>query len=114
MLENKWVRDQFEKANEKWVDSRGFKYDYDSIMHYSKWQGAKNKKSPVMESKKKEGKNFGENRKGLSAGDIKQIGKMYKCNANDESELPDYVPKPGEDEVGEDKTDGPKPGDVEE
>ncbi|XP_020902140.1 nematocyst expressed protein 6-like [Exaiptasia diaphana] len=111
MVPGKWIKDQFKKVDKKWVDSRGHNYDYKSIMHYSPWQGAKDRKSPVMKPKKK-GAKFG-GRDGLSDGDIAQIKDMYKCNGKGRSELPDYVPSPGEDEEFNKETEGPKPGDEE-
>ncbi|EDO36898.1 predicted protein [Nematostella vectensis] len=61
------------------------RYDYRSIMHYSKYQGQNKLYAVVIEPREK-GARIGQ-RIGLSAGDIRQTKLMYKCNAQGDSEL---------------------------
>ncbi|GIX95835.1 zinc metalloproteinase nas-15, partial [Caerostris extrusa] len=60
------------------VQSLGEPYDYSSILHYSKFAFSKDSiTKPTLEPKKR-GCSVGQ-RKGLSAGDVRKINKLYNC-----------------------------------
>ncbi|GIY50827.1 hypothetical protein CDAR_537211 [Caerostris darwini] len=60
------------------VQSLGEPYDYSSILHYSKFAFSKDPfTKPTLEPKKR-GVRIGQ-RKGLSAGDVRKINKLYNC-----------------------------------
>lgn len=67
---------QFRKMTFKQIDSLGFPYDYESVMHYSAtaFGNGKGVVIEVLDKTKKIG-----NRRGFSKIDIAQINKMYKC-----------------------------------
>jgi len=73
------VKEQFQKVDKKYIQSRGQDYDYDSIMHYSRYQGSIDPgKLPVLVPKKPNIE-LGQ-RHEPSPGDIRQINLMYRCN----------------------------------
>nr|XP_022905936.1 zinc metalloproteinase nas-15-like [Onthophagus taurus] len=64
-------------------------YDYDSVMHYSKYAFSKNQQATI--DPKEKGAEIGQ-RKGFSEGDLKKVNSMYGCG-NDNlrtTEKPDY------------------------
>lgn len=71
-------KSNWEKLSENRVDSRGFNYDLDSIMHYPRYYGSLGRKLPVLVPKKANAE-MGQ-REELSSGDIAQTKAMYKCN----------------------------------
>lgn len=60
------------------VSQLGFQYDYDSIMHYGRYQGSTNGE-PVLKALKHGAEHMGQ-RNGLSLTDINKINKMYSCS----------------------------------
>lgn len=72
------TENNFKKYPVEEINSRGVKYDYGSLMHYSKYQGNNRPGVKTMESVKL-GKDFGQ-RKGPSELDIEQARLMYKCD----------------------------------
>ena len=64
------------------VDSLGFPYDYESVMHYGSKSFGKGAffKSRTIETVDKRYQNVIGQRRGFSEIDIKQIKKMYGCN----------------------------------
>lgn len=74
-------KDQFSKMNSSVMDSMGYAYDYESIMHYGSKFFTKNKKHTLRI--RKPGRDVGVRigqRKRLSYLDIAQIRAMYNCN----------------------------------
>lgn len=68
----------YEKISPQFIDSRGYEYDYYSIMHYSPFQG-NNKYNAIAIEPLDEYVDIGQ-REGLSDGDIDQTNEMYKCD----------------------------------
>lgn len=68
---------QFEKYSHTKITSFGYKYDYDSIMHYGSKQFGKKGKTVII-PRCSGAENMGQ-RKGLSKTDIAKINKMYNC-----------------------------------
>ncbi|EDO31104.1 predicted protein, partial [Nematostella vectensis] len=75
----KIIQKNIRGRDEKFIDSRGEAYDYDSIMHYGKFDGGNGGDTilPIQDNVKLIDKI--RHRKGLSAGDIRQTNLMYKC-----------------------------------
>lgn len=70
---------QFDKYSDEEVTNFGFKYDYDSIMHYGPTEFSSNGE-PVIVAKFSGAENMGQ-RITLSRIDIAKINKMYNCRA---------------------------------
>lgn len=82
-------REQFEKLTKEEVDSLGFPYDYNSIMHYSSRYFSVSPEKETMKALN-ESISLEEERKHLSKIDIAQTNKLYSCpnclfNIKDES-----------------------------
>jgi len=65
----------------KWMDSMGYAYDFNSIMHYGPRFYSKNGKLTIKVRKagRRIGATIGQ-RRGLSSIDIAQVNAMYNCN----------------------------------
>ncbi|XP_031559636.1 zinc metalloproteinase nas-6-like isoform X2 [Actinia tenebrosa] len=72
---------QFKKLPNRLMDSMGYAYDFESIMHYGPKFYSKNGKATIKIRKvgRRIGARIGQ-RKGLSWIDIAQVHAMYKCN----------------------------------
>ncbi|XP_045197843.2 uncharacterized protein LOC123552331 [Mercenaria mercenaria] len=83
----------FSKANKTLVTSRGFPYDYESVMHYSKkaFTNLGDDTIKVIGIGRKLKMRIGQ-RDALSNIDIAQLKDMYKCNDKEDS-LVTYCPK---------------------
>ena len=62
----------------------GVAYDYNSIMHYPDWAFSTNGKPTIEAVGKTGGAEIGQ-RDGMTAGDIEQINKYYKCEQDSKS-----------------------------
>ena len=71
----------FDKKSSKLIDSRGERYDFNSIMHYGAYTFSKtdDASKPTIETIKKKFFNLIGQRKGLSVGDIRQTKRVYSC-----------------------------------
>ncbi|XP_055602364.1 astacin-like [Uranotaenia lowii] len=74
----------FGKLDPNEVDLYGIAYNYGSVMHYSKYAGARSADYPVMNNKKPWDGDFG-NEKGFAASDIESINIRYKCSKKKKS-----------------------------
>lgn len=83
----------FSKANSKLVTSRGYPYDYESVMHYSKkaFTNLGEDTIKVIGLGKKLGMRIGQ-REQLSTIDIAQLRDMYKCNDKEDDKV-SFCPK---------------------
>lgn len=71
------AENNFIKYSSTVVTNLGYRYDYDSIMHYGPFDFSKNGYHTIS-SKTSEGQGMGQ-RVGLSPTDIGKINKMYNC-----------------------------------
>ncbi|KXJ22816.1 Zinc metalloproteinase nas-13 [Exaiptasia diaphana] len=78
---------QFDKMPKKWMNSMGYAYDFNSIMHYGPKFYSKNGKLTIKVRKvgRRIGAKIGQ-RRGLSWIDIAQVHAMYNCNVIPSSE----------------------------
>ncbi|XP_067676037.1 uncharacterized protein [Haliotis asinina] len=83
----------FKKLSKKLATSRGFPYDYSSIMHYNKWAFTRMGEPTlkVIGIGKKLGMTIGQ-RRALSTIDIAQLRAMYHCNEKEDSAVT-FCPK---------------------
>lgn len=83
----------FNKANKTLVTSRGYPYDYESVMHYSKkaFTAIGDDTIKVIGIGRKLKMRIGQ-RDGLSNIDIAQLRDMYKCNDREDNKIT-YCPK---------------------
>lgn len=73
---------QYAKGKDKNINQFNMPYDYDSLMHYSAYSYAKDRKKPVITAKDAAMQDFlGRNGERVSEGDIRLIKKMYGCSA---------------------------------
>ncbi len=70
----------FKKYSTNIIDSRNIDYDYNSIMHYSKYHFTKDGSSETVVPKENSAK-IGQ-RVGLSELDVKQAKLLYNCGLN--------------------------------
>jgi hypothetical protein len=68
----------FKKYTEAQVSNFGTPYDYDSIMHYSKWAFTRDGRDTIITRDKSYADKIGQ-RVRLSNGDITRINRMYNC-----------------------------------
>ena len=69
---------QFQKYPNYMIDSLGVEYDYESVMHYGRFDFSKYVFLPTLRAKKP-GKKISPSRR-LSPLDAKQANLLYKCN----------------------------------
>ena len=69
---------QFQKYPNYMIDSLGVEYDYESVMHYGRFDFSKYVFLPTLRAKK-HGKKISPSRR-LSPLDAKQANLLYKCN----------------------------------
>lgn len=67
------------KIPENYATDFGYKYDYDSIMHYGPYAASKNKRKTII-ALKEGGTTMGQ-RKSLSSIDILKLNKLYGCGS---------------------------------
>ncbi|XP_055604493.1 zinc metalloproteinase nas-13-like [Uranotaenia lowii] len=89
-----FFRANFGKFEANDVDTYGIPYNYGSVMHYSKFAGARSNQSPVMNNRQMWNGDFG-NESGFSQSDIDAVNIRYNCGSNNKkSRKPKQKQKP--------------------